>query len=941
MVAFRALFFLVSILSTFAKPTPRSTLVVHERRDNVPKGFVMNGPAPDSTTLTLRMALASNNLPGLETALFDVSTPGNKLYGQHLTKEEVEAFVAPSSETKSAVDEWLSANGIQATTISPAGDWLSFTIEVSKANELFNTEFSVFTNQATGDQTIRTLAYSLPADLQSHINLVHPTVAFPLKSISAPLVFTPKSSKTTSAPTPNAAPTACNVNEVDPACIQALYGVPATAGSQTASKIGVSGFIDQFAQNADLSSFLKAFRPDLTPAPTFALQTLDGGTNTQNKRDAGIEANLDTQYTIGVAGGIPVTFISVGENNKDDLDGFLDIINFLIAETSPPQVLSTSYGFDEPDLTTALANSLCNAHMQLGARGTSILFSSGDGGVSGSQSQSCTTFIPTFPSGCPFVTSVGATQDFAPETAADFSGGGFSNIFPIPSFQAETVSNFLAKLGNTNNGLFNKSGRGFPDISAQGVNVVIFDGGEEGTVDGTSCSTPIVSSTIALVNAERLKAGKSVLGFLNPLIYSTSGLFTDITSGDNPGCNTNGFSIDSSIDHGMSMTNGSHYNHHQLHTQQHQHQYTQPVEQQQQSLNGINPSVHSASNTPSSSSTSTSNPHDVNNTPGSSSTRSPGSLRKPAYGSGEPDDGYTLVFTNMEEFQSWRAREEEEKTVEFVKGDTHGSKAVPPRFKDHTKLVCARHTRSGRKKYVKKYPERQRKLPSRKIEGDGCPASISYKTFYHTEEVRACYNDKHSHEIGEANLLFTRRGRKAAQDTKGKLNTLRSESVVSNSSSQVPTSDPNAVAILSPQMQNGVVPPPNIITPASVQTHQTHDPHTIPPPALQQQQQQHSHHPRPGLSSHLAMPSTMPLVAPVPPTPTAVPIQRQPSDVSHERWERMSILFQSIRQHARGFEYPNPSVTALESVLIRLYLESPIGGSLGPSIANSSLNNNR
>ena len=39
--------------------------------------------------------------------------------------------------------------------------------------------------------------------------------------------------------------------------------------------------------------------------------------------------------------------------------------------------------------------------MQLGALGTSILFASGDGGVSGSQSQRCSTFIPTFPSGCP------------------------------------------------------------------------------------------------------------------------------------------------------------------------------------------------------------------------------------------------------------------------------------------------------------------------------------------------------------------------------------------------------------------------------------------------------------------------------------------------------------------------------------------------------------
>lgn len=91
------------------------------------------------------------------------------------------------------------------------------------------------------------------------------------------------------------------------------------------------------------------------------------------------------------------------------------------------------------------------------------------------------------------------------------------------------------------------------------------------------------------------------------------------------------------------------------------------------------------------------------------------STSRPPYGSGDTDDGYTLVFPNIAAFQEWRAHEEETQMVEFVKGDTHGSKAVPPRFKDHTKLVCARHSRSGRKKYVKKHPERVRKVPSRKV----------------------------------------------------------------------------------------------------------------------------------------------------------------------------------------------------------------------------------
>ena len=89
--------------------------------------------------------------------------------------------------------------------------------------------------------------------------------------------------------------------------------------------------------------------------------------------------------------------------------------------------------------------------------------------------------------------------------------------------------------------------------------------------------------------------------------------------------------------------------------------------------------------------------------------------RKGLYGSGDADDRYTLVFESMDAFEAWRQSEEEEKMVEFVKGDTHASKAVPPRFKEHTKLVCGRHSRGGRKKYVKKYPDRVRKVPSRKV----------------------------------------------------------------------------------------------------------------------------------------------------------------------------------------------------------------------------------
>lgn len=75
-----------------------------------------------------------------------------------------------------AVNDFLTANGLTSNVISPAGDWLSVSVPVSKANQLFGAEFSVFTKQSTGQQTIRTLSYAIPESLKGHIELIHPTV---------------------------------------------------------------------------------------------------------------------------------------------------------------------------------------------------------------------------------------------------------------------------------------------------------------------------------------------------------------------------------------------------------------------------------------------------------------------------------------------------------------------------------------------------------------------------------------------------------------------------------------------------------------------------------------------------------------------------------------------------------------------------------------------
>jgi len=70
-----------------------------------------------------------------------------------------------------------------------------------------------------------------------------------------------------------------------------------------------------------------------------------------------------------------------------------------------------------------------------------------------------------------------------------------------------------------------------------------------------------------------------------------------------------------------------------------------------------------------------------------------------------------------------------------------------------------------------------------------------------------------------------------------------------------------------------------------------------------------------------------------PPQPTTitqiVQMQRPQNLVQDEqaRWDRMSVLFEHVRNAARTFEHAPPSVAALESVLVRMYLESPLNGS--------------
>lgn len=282
------------------------------------------------------------------------------------------------------------------------------------------------------------------------------------------------------------------------------------------------------------------------------------------------------------------------------------------------RVVSISYGEAESELPKRYVERQCAELMKLGLQGHSILAASGDYGVASfpgsnhnkfgclsGNGQKGTIYNPDWPCACPYVTSVGATRLYPYQTVYDSesamqvnltalnlaiglpapaplayfaTGGGFSNYFTAPTYQQQAVSSYLAShddlpyyVANArasnigeNGGVYNRAGRGYPDVSANGAYLLAFVNRTQGQWFGTSLSSPIFGSVLTLINEERTAAGKGMppptdrepasrvrplaehdntgpVGFVNPALYEHPYVLNDIVNGSNPNCGSSGF----------------------------------------------------------------------------------------------------------------------------------------------------------------------------------------------------------------------------------------------------------------------------------------------------------------------------------------------------------------------------------------------------------------
>jgi tripeptidyl-peptidase-1 len=390
---------------------------------NVPRKWSRVGPAPSDHTIHLQIGLKQSQFDELERHLYEgkngcaastalpladcsiVSDPAHSRYGQHLTEAEVNELVKPSDDALELVHEWLFDHGIEATSLhySPAKDWIRLSLPVSDVESLLETEYSVFEHEE-GGQIVRAPEWSLPKHLHEHIDVIQPTTSFfapramrsTLKTV-APEGWKPP--KPISHPTNPTVAQVCNETAVTPLCLRTLYGTydytPKAAGK---NKVGLNDFLGESNNRSDAYIFLNEYRPEAAAAAyEFSVEVIADGNNEQTQENAtelangkDLEGNLDAETILGISWPTPLTAFTTGGSppfNPDAVtptdtnEPYLTWIQYVLAQSDLPQVISTSYDDDEQTVPLSYATSVCNGFAQLGARGISLLFASGDSGV--------------------------------------------------------------------------------------------------------------------------------------------------------------------------------------------------------------------------------------------------------------------------------------------------------------------------------------------------------------------------------------------------------------------------------------------------------------------------------------------------------------------------------------------------------------------------------
>jgi kumamolisin len=305
-----------------------------------------------------------------------------------------------------------------------------------------------------------------------------------------------------------------------PAQVASTYQFP-TGLDGTGQTIGIielgGGYTD-----AEVAAYFSAEGVNRTG--TLLSVGVDGSANAPDGNASGPDGEV--QLDIEVAGSIAPAANIVVYFGPNQGSGFSDVISAAINDqTNKPSVISISWGGPESGYSQQDMDAMNQTLGQAGALGITVFVASGDNGATDGTS----TDTVDFPASSPNVVGCGGTS--LPPGGAEVawndganggaSGGGYSTVYPLPSWQTG-----VAGVTGTMRGVPDVSGDADPEtgyqVSVDGTNTVI---------GGTSAVAPLYAGLFALIN----QSTGTRVGFVNPTLYANGSAFTDITSGNNNG----------------------------------------------------------------------------------------------------------------------------------------------------------------------------------------------------------------------------------------------------------------------------------------------------------------------------------------------------------------------------------------------------------------------
>ncbi|KAK0623800.1 peptidase S8/S53 domain-containing protein [Immersiella caudata] len=504
-------------------------------------------------------------------ALHRIMDPVSPAYGSYWTTSQVAQCFAPSSKSVDGVLSWLTTAGVSNRQLrrSHQGHEVSLHVPRSRLCRLFPSWTAPLSDQSATWMPV-------PSGLRDHVDFI--TAAPRPDATLRPQRRAAAYAQPSLRRGPEGNEVSCR-QQTTPACLRSLYRIPFPSPDTAPhpnNSLGVHVPSWMTWRPEDLDAFFGKFVPNMVGQRPVMAAINGGYRNLDVQMDPfNLEANLDFEYAMALTYPLAVTNIQVGSQELpgpqigtmlaafDDyycgsLDPSTDPIppdkgtaGFECGTTKPPNVISISFAWPEHQFPAEYLSRQCLEFLKLSLQGVTVVVATGDAGVGGHPDGFCSdpfqpntntttsgNFVPNWPASCPWVTAVGGTSPsdpYNPESLAyrrffnnntRSSSGGFSNIFPLPLYQASAVRSYLTAQTSHLSPLasrFNATGRAYPDISALASGYRMVTDGKWRSVHGTSAAAPVVASI-------------KPVGFINPVLYAHPEMFNDVTDGANAGC---------------------------------------------------------------------------------------------------------------------------------------------------------------------------------------------------------------------------------------------------------------------------------------------------------------------------------------------------------------------------------------------------------------------